>query len=237
MNFAATTVMKEFSDITISYGQSDEYSFVFHKSCNIFKRREAKILTYVNSLFTSSYVFNWAKFFADKPLRYPPCFDARIVLYPSDENLRDYLSWRQADVHINNLYNTCFWNLVEKDGKTNAEAEEMLRGTFAKDKNEILFSKFNINYNNVSPMYRKGTILLRKKVRLSEETNAAQQLIVPIYDDLIQEKFWNKHSELLGKNVNDIYELDGLAGKGLTNCDRQLVPDILWKQFKILNIS
>jgi tRNA(His) guanylyltransferase len=30
-------------------------------------------------------------------------FDARAVLYPSDRTLRDYLSWRQADTHINNL--------------------------------------------------------------------------------------------------------------------------------------
>lgn len=50
----------------------------------------------------------------DVKLQYPPSFDARTVLYPSDQNLRDYLSWRQADVHVNNLYNTCFWNLILK---------------------------------------------------------------------------------------------------------------------------
>ena len=32
-----------------------------------------------------------------------PSFDARTVLYPNNEILRDYLSWRQADCHINNL--------------------------------------------------------------------------------------------------------------------------------------
>ena len=30
-------------------------------------------------------------------MQYPPTFDARVVLYPSEQNLRDYLSWRQAD--------------------------------------------------------------------------------------------------------------------------------------------
>lgn len=28
---------------------------------------------------------------------YPPSFDGRVILYPSNRNLRDYLSWRQAD--------------------------------------------------------------------------------------------------------------------------------------------
>lgn len=35
-------------------------------------------------------------------LQTTPMFDARAVLYPSDQSLRDYLAWRQADTHINN---------------------------------------------------------------------------------------------------------------------------------------
>jgi tRNA(His) guanylyltransferase len=53
-------------------------------------------------------------------------FDGRAVCYPTDHNLRDYLAWRQADVHINNLYNTCFWALVSS-GKTTTEAHEALK--------------------------------------------------------------------------------------------------------------
>lgn len=202
MNYAAITVMKEFPDIILSYGQSDEYSFIFNKSSQLYNRRSSKIMTYVNSLFSSSYVYNWPQFFPNKKLLYPPCFDARVVLYPSDENLRDYLSWRQADVHINNLYNTAFWNLVLNDSKTNSEAESILRGTLSADKNEILFAKFGINYNNLPAMYRKGTILLRKKVLMPKTNEVTQQLIIPVYDDLISEKFWKDHPELLGKEKN-----------------------------------
>lgn len=39
----------------------------------------------------------------DRPMEMIPSFDARTVLYPNDQSLRDYLSWRQADCHINNL--------------------------------------------------------------------------------------------------------------------------------------
>lgn len=74
----------------------------------------SKLMSIVNSLFTSAYVFHWPRFLRGKELYYSPSFDARVVLYPTDKNLRDYLSWRQADVHVNNLYNTCFWNLILK---------------------------------------------------------------------------------------------------------------------------
>jgi tRNA(His) guanylyltransferase len=61
--------------------------------------------------------------------------------------------------HINNLYNTTFWTLVLKGGLSNTEAESKLGGTLSADKNEILFSQFNINYNNEPEMYKKGSVL------------------------------------------------------------------------------
>ena len=93
-------------------------SYIIHNTCS-------KITTTMVSHFASSYVFHWSTFFPDTPLKYPPTFDCRIVLYPTNRNLRDYLSWRQADCHINNLYNTCFWKLVQS-GLTTAEAQKKL---------------------------------------------------------------------------------------------------------------
>ena len=60
----------------------------------------SKLMTNVVSLFASSYVMRWQEYFTDKPLLYPPAFDARVVLYPTNQNLRDYLSWRQADCKL-----------------------------------------------------------------------------------------------------------------------------------------
>ncbi|KAL4712848.1 hypothetical protein ACJJTC_011918 [Scirpophaga incertulas] len=114
MNYSAFTVMREFNDVTLSYGQSDEYSFVLKKQSSLYKRRASKLLTTINSKFTAAYVYFWSKFFSAENLKYPPAFDGRIVLYPIEENLIDYMKWRQADVHINNLYNTTFWTLVLK---------------------------------------------------------------------------------------------------------------------------
>lgn len=121
MTQAATTVMNEWNDICIAFGHSDEYSFIFRKDTSLFKRRASKLLSIVNSMFASSFVYNWSTFFGPVRLQYPPVFDARVILYPTDLNLRDYLSWRQADVHINNLYNSVFWGYVTKKGLTHAQ--------------------------------------------------------------------------------------------------------------------
>lgn len=92
-------------------------SFVFHKACTLFDRRArfvythfpilccvqnlrllSKLVSTVVSTFTANYVYFWSTHFPDSPLSPPlPSFDGRAVCYPSVQNLRDYMSWRQAD--------------------------------------------------------------------------------------------------------------------------------------------
>ncbi|KAL9086883.1 MAG: hypothetical protein Q9165_006889 [Trypethelium subeluteriae] len=147
MNAAAEGVMKELQDLVLAYGVSDEFS---------------KLVTTVVSTFTSYYVYLWPSYFEDKTLFPPlPSFDGRAVLYPNDRILRDYVSWRQVDCHINNLYNTTFWTLIQKGGMNSTDAEKELMGTVSSDKNEILFSRFGINYNNEPEMFKKGSVLYR----------------------------------------------------------------------------
>lgn len=86
----------------------------------------SKITTTVVSHFAASYVFYWSTFFPSTPLMYPPSFDARLVAYPNLKCIRDYLSWRQVDCHINNLYNTSFWALVDS-GMSPEDSEKKLR--------------------------------------------------------------------------------------------------------------
>jgi tRNA(His) 5'-end guanylyltransferase len=45
-----------------------------------------------------------------------------------------------------------------------AEQHSGLQMSLAKDKNEILFSEFGINYNDEREMFKKGTILYKEKV-------------------------------------------------------------------------
>eukprot|EP00039_Didymoeca_costata_P030025 m.27576 g.27576 ORF g.27576 m.27576 type:complete len:273 (+) comp7909_c0_seq1:241-1059(+) len=210
MNEAAKACMNQFQDIVIGYGESDEFSFVFKRETTLFKRRASKIITSLVSCFTGHYVMLWSTIMIDPttgnqiPLQYVPQFDGRIICYPTAKNLRDYLSWRQADTHINNLYNTCFWTLIQQGEETPANAEEILRGTVSSDKNELLFSRFGINYSKENPMFRKGSVLTWQlvdipivvKVPASTEpkhNNAKvrqRKQVSVTHEDIIGDKFW-----------------------------------------------
>ncbi|ORY47669.1 tRNAHis guanylyltransferase [Rhizoclosmatium globosum] len=201
-NEAAKGVMTDIQDIVLAYGESDEYSFLLRRDSTLFKRREAKIVSTIASLFTSYYVVNWFKFMGDSTLlRYPPSFDARAVCYPTAENVRDYFSWRQADCHINNLYNTTFWALVQDPTKnppmTTTQAQAILKDTTSASKNEILFKQFNINYNTLPEIFRKGSVLFRRKmmvpVKETEQGNVIEReksIVHIAHVDIIADEFW-----------------------------------------------
>lgn len=177
MNRAAQAVLENFPDIWFAYGQSDEYSFVLKKNTTLYNRRSEKIVSLITSCFSSSFVLYYKDFFANSELKIVPMFDGRCICYPDDKTLKDYLTWRQVDCHINNLYNTCFWELVKKGGMKTEEAHERLKGTLSDQKNEILFSQFGINYAKIDPIWRKGTTFIRIPVAKEKkvETVVEQQ--------------------------------------------------------------
>lgn len=204
MNACAVAVMHDIQDIILAYGQSDEYSFVLRRTSTLYTRRASKIASTIVSLFTSNYVFHWPTHLPDKKLLYPPSFDARVVCYPSDSNLRDYLAWRQADCHINNLYNTCFWAIVQRGAKTEVEAEAELRGTMAAEKNDIMFTRYEINYNELPEMFRKGSVVVKEETNVSTTSSKTGQEVVRkkkkptiMHIDIIGDEFWEKRPWLL----------------------------------------
>lgn len=217
MNKAAISVMEEFPDIIFSYGQSDEYSFVIHRYSKMCDRQGGKIISSIVSLFAAVYVYNWQSLFGDVKLQYCPAFDARVVLYPNNSCLRDYLSWRQADCHINNMYNTCFWALVQHGHYSRQKAEEILCGTFSKDKRSILLNRFNQDYDDEDAVFRKGTVMFREMLRKElcassaepseggqvEEREVARCKGITVgHFDVIKDEFWRERPWILGEERN-----------------------------------
>ena len=103
---------------------------------------------------------------------------------------------------------------------TNQEAEQRLKGTFANDKNEILFSQFGVNYNNEPDQYKKGTTLYRKKVEIPLESVMSEEEIANLSGkdkgrakyklrtvveeftgDIIQDEFWDSNPHLLNHKL------------------------------------
>ncbi|SDA02792.1 BZ3500_MvSof-1268-A1-R1_Chr11-1g03159 [Microbotryum saponariae] len=193
MNAAARRLMagrELMGDLVMGFGESDEYRSVYEM-----EGMEGKLVSLVSSLFTSAYTFLWPQYFPDSPLELDqlPIFDGRIVQYCTETEVKDYFRWRQVDAHINNLYNTCFWTLVQKGSLTTQEANSELsvshhpnsplesnfaqqffdstlcgrhlfyffcgeQGTLSSEKQEMLFSRFGMNYNHEEEMFKKGSI-------------------------------------------------------------------------------
>ena len=72
-----------------------------------------------------------------------------------------------------------------------------MKGTLSSDKNEILFQEFGVNYNNELPIFRKGTILMRKTV--PAQYGRTKSDIVNLVDDLIGDRFWIENTEIFGE--------------------------------------
>ncbi|OBA23626.1 tRNAHis guanylyltransferase [Metschnikowia bicuspidata var. bicuspidata NRRL YB-4993] len=212
MNRTAQTMMEQFPDIVMSYGDSDEYLFLLRKDCELFERREMKLISTFASFMSVNYVMHWNAEFSDNQIRKErlPTFDARAVVYPNSGIVRDYFSWRQVDCHINNLYNTAFWGLIQKCNMTRQDAENKLKGTLSKDKNEILFTKCGINYNNEPEMYKKGTVIVREyenwkheerdmssRQKQRNEKMRKNAAIVVSHVDIINDDFWIKRPWVL----------------------------------------
>ncbi|TQD80004.1 hypothetical protein C1H46_034438 [Malus baccata] len=201
MNSCAVAVLKEFQDLVFSYGVSDEYSFVLKKDSQFYQRQASEMVSVIVSFFTSMYVMKWKDFFPRKELKYPPYFDGRGVCYPSYEILRDYLSWRQVDCHINNQYNTCFWELV-KSGKRKSEAQLVLKGTQTGDKEKLL-NQFGIEYNKLPVMFRHGSSAFWDKedttrIHENEECNGnSGKRVIVEHCNIIEPTFWDAHPTIL----------------------------------------
>lgn len=126
------------------------------------------------------------------------------VCYPSEETLRDYLSWRQADCHINCQYNSAFWGLVA-NGSSREEAQRRLAGTQTEEKNEIMFAECGVNYAQLPAMHRRGTTLVRRREPELVKTTAdgmevvrPRTRVVALHDDLIGDaQFWADHPQVL----------------------------------------
>ncbi|KAL3646843.1 tRNA-His guanylyltransferase [Castilleja foliolosa] len=205
MNDCAKAVIEQFPDIVFSYGFSDEYSFVFKKETEFYQRRASKIHSLVVSFFTSVYVAKWEELFPQKDLIYAPSFLSRVIICASLEVLQAYLVWRQSECHLNNQYDTCVWHLI-KSGKTEMEAEEMLKGTKKKVKNELLYQYFNINYRKDIPeIFRQGTCALKTEVEdIVKYKNDGcpvkrpRRKIVTVHkENIASAEFWDKQPCLL----------------------------------------
>ncbi|KAF4356794.1 hypothetical protein F8388_000597, partial [Cannabis sativa] len=217
MNSCAVSVTEEFPDIVFSYGYSDEYSFALKKTTRFYQRRASKIQSLVVSFLTSVYVTKWKEFFHDKELRYPPSFRARVLsekAYGCDVTVHGF----SFTGHINNQHATCFHELV-KHGKTEKEAQQYLKESGKKEKHDLLFEQFGINYEKLPVMVRQGSCILKTEtediVKYNESGAPVKRLrrkTSTVHSkNIVGKSFWNLYPKLLkelGGFVDDIRKIE-----------------------------
>jgi tRNA(His) guanylyltransferase len=88
--------------------------------------------------------------------------------------------------------------LVQQDSLSHQDAQKILKDTDSGQKNELLFSKFGINYNTLPEMFRKGSFVSRQKVESLETTKEGRQItrmrskVTIQHIDIIGDLFWNR---------------------------------------------
>ncbi len=150
---AIKVVMEDFNPL-FAYTESDEVSFLFNRDMIDFNRRVEKITTLISAKMSAAFL----KTEAGKSSTGLPTFDARTIVLPTEEDVINYFQWRQMDSHRNCISTYTFWKLVQ-DGVSKSKVQKMMDGKDDSWKNDLLFERFGINYNNVSDWEKKGNMI------------------------------------------------------------------------------
>ncbi len=133
--------------VIYGFTQSDEISLLFHVDEDAFGRKVRKF----NSVLAGEASARFSLLLGDAA-----CFDARISQLPSAAHVVDYFSWRSEDAHRNALNAHCYWTL-RREGQGAREATQALVGMSVADKNEFLFQRAGLNFNDVPRWQKRGT--------------------------------------------------------------------------------
>lgn len=145
----ALGLTREFKPI-ITYTQSDEISLIFDKDSNIFLRRIEKLISTTASCASS-------KFLQSSNLNETIMFDSRIIILPKEENVLEYLQWRQLDA-IRNCLNSWAYSVLKEKGISKKKIDNELFKKRSKYKRALL-SKYGINFNKIPLWQKRGHLL------------------------------------------------------------------------------
>jgi tRNA(His) 5'-end guanylyltransferase len=141
--------------ISLAYIQSDELSFIMPPSVNAFSRRVEKWISVFASTIAGCFCRSYHK---ELEGLNPISFDARIFIFPEAANVYEYLQVRQRDCLTNCLESYAYWTL-RHSGRSKKETQARLEGMNQSDKQEMLFTEFNLNFNNITAEQKRGDII------------------------------------------------------------------------------
>ncbi len=179
--------------VIYGFTESDEISLLFHPEEGTFGRKVRKYNSILAGIASASFSLN---------LGQQAVFDCRMVPLPTLERVQDYFQWRQEDAHRNSLNAHCYW-MLRKQGKSVANATQMLEGQSIAYKNELLFQN-GINYNELPNWQKRGIGIYWETYEkqgfnpVTGKTEIAERRALKVDDELlIREEYSNFIAELL----------------------------------------
>lgn len=156
MNQSARGAMEYCSPSTLAYIQSDEISLLIPPSYTFDK--ESRFLAGRTQKLASLLAGHASGRFTSEFERDPVAFDARVFAIPEHEII-NYFCHRQRDAWNNCLHSTAFYEIAKKHNRD--FAHDRLQGLNNSEKQELLFSEFGINPNDIPTHRKRGRCLKR----------------------------------------------------------------------------
>jgi tRNA(His) guanylyltransferase len=171
--YAVTMVLVEQFNALYGYTESDEISIVLPPMADMFDREVEKLVSVAAGTVSASF---------------GECFDARIWLGTTFDDVLDYFAWRQSDAARCCLNAWCYWTL-RKEGISARSTDTMLWAQNQTFKHDLLMKR-GINFNDLPSWQRRGTgiywqIYLKRgwNPQLNQEEDAIRRRL-KVDDDL-----------------------------------------------------
>jgi len=158
MNQAARGAMEYCSPSVLAYIQSDEISLLIPPSYKGSDGGKNRFLGGRTQKFSSLLAGHASARFSNRFNQEPAAFDARVFAIPEHEII-NYFDHRQRDAWNNCLHSTAFYELAKKHNRNYAHNKLQRSGN--PEKQELLFTEFNINPNDISTHRKRGRCLRR----------------------------------------------------------------------------
>ncbi len=153
---ASSGLMKVGFPIAFAFTFSDEISFLLAPPLP-WRGRIEKLITIL-----ASYISGYLSKVFDEVL----AFDGRIVFVRNEDEIVDYMRWRQSEAWRNAL-NSYALKALESQGLSRNDAVEVLKGKKVRELHELIFRNLGVNINSVPSWQRRG-IMIRWIIKIKD---------------------------------------------------------------------
>lgn len=170
---AARFLSSQVQGCVLSYTQSDEISFAIRTDQSQdtqpwFGNRVQKIVSVATSAVAA--VFN-RQLQGEEPFA---MFDCRIWTMPSMVEVQNYFVWRQRDCVKNSISSAAYYEIARASDPSGVQygrkkTDRMLHKLNQDERQELLFSKAKINWNNYPDRFKRGIVVFRKEIEVETE--------------------------------------------------------------------